>query len=62
MFARLVFWGSLGALAWTQVGYPIAAELAARVRPRPVRKDDAAAIRPGPARRSGEFEDGFERG
>jgi len=39
---KLMFWGSLGALAWTHVGYPVAAEIAARVRPRPVRKDDAA--------------------
>jgi cellulose synthase/poly-beta-1,6-N-acetylglucosamine synthase-like glycosyltransferase len=39
---KLLFWGSLGALAWTHVGYPVAAEIAARVRPRPVRKDDSA--------------------
>lgn len=37
-----LFWGSLGALAWTHVGYPAAAELAARLRPRPVRKDENA--------------------
>lgn len=37
-----LFWGSLGALAWTHVGYPAAAELAARLRPRPVRKDESA--------------------
>ena len=37
-----MFWGSLGALAWTHVGYPVAAEIAARLRPRPVRKDEAA--------------------
>jgi cellulose synthase/poly-beta-1,6-N-acetylglucosamine synthase-like glycosyltransferase len=35
-----LFWGSLGALAWTHVGYPIAAAALARIRPRPVRKDD----------------------
>jgi cellulose synthase/poly-beta-1,6-N-acetylglucosamine synthase-like glycosyltransferase len=35
-----VFWGSLGALAWTHVGYPAAAAVAARVRPRPVRRGD----------------------
>lgn len=35
-----MFWGSLGALAWTHVGYPVAAATLARVRPRPVRKDD----------------------
>src|SRR2546430_7151649 len=38
MLLKGVFWGSLGALAWTHVGYPAAAALAARVRPRPVRK------------------------
>jgi len=38
--AKTVFWGSLGALAWTHVGYPVVAELAARVRPRAVRKGD----------------------
>jgi len=37
-----LFWGSLGALAWTHVGYPAAAELATRVRALRVRKDDAA--------------------
>ena len=37
-----MFWGSLGALAWTHVGYPVAAEIAARLRPRPVRKDETA--------------------
>jgi cellulose synthase/poly-beta-1,6-N-acetylglucosamine synthase-like glycosyltransferase len=40
--AKAVFWGSLGALAWTHVAYPAAAGLAARLRPRPVRKDPAA--------------------
>jgi cellulose synthase/poly-beta-1,6-N-acetylglucosamine synthase-like glycosyltransferase len=38
VIAKAVFWGSLGALAWTHVGYPAAASLAARVLPRPVRK------------------------
>ena len=38
MIARAVFWGSLGALAWTHVGYPAAAALAARLRTRPVRQ------------------------
>jgi glycosyltransferase involved in cell wall biosynthesis len=33
-----VFWGSLGALAWTHAGYPLAMGVLARVRPRPVRK------------------------
>ena len=36
-----MFWGSLGALAWTHAGYPLAAAALARLRPRPVRKDDA---------------------
>jgi glycosyltransferase involved in cell wall biosynthesis len=35
---KALFWGSLGALAWTHAGYPAAAALAARVRARPVRK------------------------
>jgi cellulose synthase/poly-beta-1,6-N-acetylglucosamine synthase-like glycosyltransferase len=35
-----LFWGSLGALAWTHAGYPAAAAALARVRPRPVRKGD----------------------
>jgi cellulose synthase/poly-beta-1,6-N-acetylglucosamine synthase-like glycosyltransferase len=35
---RGLFWGSLGALVWTHAAYPAAAALAARVRPRPVRK------------------------
>jgi glycosyltransferase involved in cell wall biosynthesis len=38
---RAVFWLSAGALAWTHVGYPLAAAALARRRPRPVRKDDA---------------------
>jgi cellulose synthase/poly-beta-1,6-N-acetylglucosamine synthase-like glycosyltransferase len=42
MLARALFWGSLGCLAWTHAGYPLAAAVAARVRPRPVRKGDAA--------------------
>ena len=40
VLVKALFWGSLGALAWTHVGYPAAASLAARVRPRPVRKAD----------------------
>jgi len=39
---KTLFWGSLGALAWTHVAYPAAAELAARVRTRGVRKDEGA--------------------
>jgi glycosyltransferase involved in cell wall biosynthesis len=38
---KTLFWGSLGALAWTHVGYPAAATFAARVWPRPVRKGGA---------------------
>jgi cellulose synthase/poly-beta-1,6-N-acetylglucosamine synthase-like glycosyltransferase len=38
VFGRAVFWGSLGALAWTHVGYPLAAAALARVRSRPVGK------------------------
>jgi glycosyltransferase involved in cell wall biosynthesis len=35
---KALFWGSLGALAWTHAGYPAAAAAAARLRPRRVRK------------------------
>jgi len=35
-----LFWGSLGTLAWTHVGYPVAVTVASRLRPRPVRKGD----------------------
>jgi glycosyltransferase involved in cell wall biosynthesis len=38
--AKLVFWGSLKALAWTHVGYPAAMGVLARARPRPVERDD----------------------
>jgi glycosyltransferase involved in cell wall biosynthesis len=40
VFARIVFWGGATALAWTHVGYPLAAAAAARLRPRPVRRRD----------------------
>ena len=40
MIARTVFWGTLGALAWTHAGYPLAMGALARLRPRPVRKGD----------------------
>ena len=39
---KVAFWGSLGALAWTHVGYPLAAAAAARARTRPVRRDPDA--------------------
>jgi cellulose synthase/poly-beta-1,6-N-acetylglucosamine synthase-like glycosyltransferase len=38
---KVVFWGSLGALAWTHAGYPLAAAALARVRRRPVRTGEA---------------------
>ncbi len=38
--ARILFWSSLGALAWTHVGYPLAAAALARTRSRPVRKGE----------------------
>ncbi|TML70982.1 MAG: glycosyltransferase [Actinobacteria bacterium] len=38
---KTLFWGSLGALAWTHLGYPATAAAVARLRPRPVRKDDS---------------------
>ncbi|HEY4621640.1 MAG TPA: glycosyltransferase, partial [Gaiellaceae bacterium] len=40
MLLKGLFWGSLGALAWTHVGYPVAVAALARVRPRPIRKYD----------------------
>ncbi|HEU5211878.1 MAG TPA: glycosyltransferase family 2 protein [Gaiellaceae bacterium] len=40
MLLKGIFWGSLGAIVWTHAGYPLAAAGLARVRPRPVRKDD----------------------
>lgn len=38
MIVRATFWGSLGALAWTHAGYPLAMGVLARIRPRPVHK------------------------
>jgi cellulose synthase/poly-beta-1,6-N-acetylglucosamine synthase-like glycosyltransferase len=35
---KALFWTSAGALAWTHVGYPLAAAALARLRPRPIRK------------------------
>jgi cellulose synthase/poly-beta-1,6-N-acetylglucosamine synthase-like glycosyltransferase len=40
VIAKALFWGSLGALAWTHAGYPAAMGVLARVRPRPVARDD----------------------
>ncbi len=40
MLVRALFWASAGALAWTHVGYPLAAATAARVRERRVRRAD----------------------
>ena len=37
---KALFWGSIGALAWTHAGYPLAAAVAARLRPRPVDAKD----------------------
>jgi cellulose synthase/poly-beta-1,6-N-acetylglucosamine synthase-like glycosyltransferase len=37
---KVVFWSSVGALAWTHAGYPLAAAALARVRRRPVRSRD----------------------
>lgn len=42
MIAKTLFWGSLGALAWTHVAYPAAIGAWARARTRPVRRDDSA--------------------
>ena len=39
---KTLFWASLGALAWTHVGYPVAAGALARVRERRVAKDASA--------------------
>ena len=36
---KLIFWGSLGGLAWTHAGYPVAAGIAARIRPRPAAQE-----------------------
>jgi cellulose synthase/poly-beta-1,6-N-acetylglucosamine synthase-like glycosyltransferase len=37
---KLLFWTSLGALAWTHAAYPLSVAAVARVRRRPVRKED----------------------
>jgi cellulose synthase/poly-beta-1,6-N-acetylglucosamine synthase-like glycosyltransferase len=41
VIAKVLFWGSLSAIAWTQAGYPVAAAVLARLRGRPVRKREA---------------------
>ena len=38
--AKLLFWGSLKALAWTHAGYPVAMGVLARACPRPVARED----------------------
>jgi len=40
VLAKALFWGSLGALGWTHIGYPLTVAVLARVRGRPVRKGD----------------------
>ena len=40
MIRKALFWGSLGALGWTHIGYPLAAALLARARTRPVLKEE----------------------
>jgi cellulose synthase/poly-beta-1,6-N-acetylglucosamine synthase-like glycosyltransferase len=37
---KALFWGGLGAIVWTHLGYPALAGAIARLRPRPVRKAD----------------------
>ena len=43
LVAKALFWGSLGALAWTHAGYPLAVGALARVRERRVAKDTSWA-------------------
>jgi cellulose synthase/poly-beta-1,6-N-acetylglucosamine synthase-like glycosyltransferase len=40
VIAKALFWGSLGALAWTHAGYAVGMGVLARVRPRPVARED----------------------
>jgi cellulose synthase/poly-beta-1,6-N-acetylglucosamine synthase-like glycosyltransferase len=42
VLGKALFWGSLGALAWTHAGYPLATALKATLLPRPVRKAPGA--------------------
>ncbi len=41
MLAKAAFWGSLTALGWTHIGYPLLVAALARVRHRPVVKSDS---------------------
>jgi len=41
VIAKVLFWSSLGALGWTQAGYPVFAAALARVRSRPVGRRDS---------------------
>jgi cellulose synthase/poly-beta-1,6-N-acetylglucosamine synthase-like glycosyltransferase len=41
VIGKVLFWGSLSAIAWTQAGYPVAAAALARLRGRPVRRSEA---------------------
>ena len=40
MVLKAIFWASAAGLAWTHVGYPVAAAALRRVRERPVRKEE----------------------
>jgi cellulose synthase/poly-beta-1,6-N-acetylglucosamine synthase-like glycosyltransferase len=40
MVLKILFWSSLALLVWTHIGYPLAAAVLARIRPRPVRQGD----------------------
>ena len=40
MILKAIFWASLGGLAWTHVGYPVAAAALRRVRECEVAKDE----------------------
>jgi len=39
---KILFWASAGAVVWAHAAYPLAARLLARVRTRPIRRDDDA--------------------